>query len=133
MTLIGALATIRTEVGYGFAPIQELASGQAYENRHDLGNYCPGDGVKYKGRGFIQLTGRANYEHYGALIGVDLVCHPERAMDITNAANILAYYFKEKGCNVACDAKNWTKVRQLVNGGANGLSTFISVVSQYIA
>jgi hypothetical protein len=133
MTLIGALATVRVEVGRSFKPINEIASGKAYENRHDLGNYCPGDGVKYKGRGYIQLTGRNNYEHFGNLIGVDLICHPELALEPINASRIFALYFKEKGCNKACDIKDWTKVRKLVNGGSNGLDTFLSVVNQYLA
>lgn len=133
LTLIGALATVRTEVGRDFKPIMEIASGSAYEGRHDLGNYIPGDGPLYKGRGFIQLTGRANYAAYGKALNLDLVCHPELALDVKNSALILAQYFKDHACNVACEAKDWTKVRKLVNGGTNGLDVFLSVVNQYLA
>lgn len=133
LTLIGALATVRVEVGRSFKPVMENASGQAYENRHDLGNYVPGDGTKYKGRGFIQLTGRSNYENYGRVFNLDLVCHPELALDVTISAKILAQYFKDKNISQVCEAKDWTKVRKLVNGGSNGLTDFLSVVNQYLA
>lgn len=133
LTLIGALATVRVEVGRAFKPIEEQSSGQAYEGRKDLGNYVPGDGVKYKGRGFIQLTGRANYESYGKKFSIDLVCHPELALDIETSAMILAQYFKDRGVNKSCDASDWTKARKLVNGGTNGLTEFLSVINQYIA
>lgn len=132
LTLIGALATVRTEVGREFIPIEEIASGAAYEFRKDLGNYCPGDGPKYKGRGYIQLTGRKNYESYGKAIGVDLVCHPELALDVTNAAKILTIYFKDKGIPLSCNGQSWNTVRYLVNGGYNGLTTFRSVINQYL-
>lgn len=143
LALIGALATIRTEVGKSFLPIKEIASGQAYEGRKDLGNFIKGDGVKFKGRGYIQLTGRANYVNYGNMLGIDLVCNPDLALDQNVAAKIFTLYFKERKCNIACDQKDWVKVRKLVNGGngidklnggtTNGLNEFISIVNQYLA
>lgn len=131
LTLVGALGTIRAEVGREFAPIREIASGRLYEGRSDLGNTQVGDGPKYKGRGYIQLTGRGNYTHYGQMIGVDLVNNPDLALDPKYSALILAQYFKETGCDVYCNKKQWVKVRTLVNGGNNGLYLFLSVVGQY--
>ncbi len=124
--LIGALATVRVEVGRSYLPVKEMASGTAYEGRRDLGNIFPGDGRKFKGRGFIQLTGRFNYAKYGKKIGVDLVTNPDLAMDLNNSAKILAHYFKGRNINKACDESNWEKVRKLVNGGLNGFDTDIS-------
>jgi len=130
-TLLGALATVRTEVGRPFLPIPEYGTGQQYEGRTDLGNVYPGDGPKYKGRGYIQLTGRSNYENYGLKLGIDLVDNPDLALLPQNAAKILALYFKNTGANIACDNNDWAKVRRLVNGGSNGLALFQSIIKQY--
>lgn len=56
---------------------RELASGKEYEGRKDLGNTQKGDGVRYKGRGLIQITGRANYKQISKATGVDFENHPE--------------------------------------------------------
>lgn len=132
LTMIGICATVRVEVGRTFKPVEENASGNAYEGRKDLGNYVPGDGRKYKGRGFIQLTGRANYENYGKKFGIDLICNPELALQPEISAKILAQYFKDRKCNVACDKQDWPRVRLLVNGGDNGLPEFLNIINQYM-
>lgn len=132
LVLIGALATCRVEVGKAFLPIAEYTTGVQYEFRKDLGNTKLGDGVKYKGRGYIQLTGKLNYIVYGQKLGLDLVSFPELALQPTTAARILAEYFKDRGCDKACNDKNWGLVRKLVNGGTNGLDVFLSVAAQYL-
>ena len=125
--VIGVLATIKTEVP-NFAPIEEYASGAAYEGRGDLGNTQPGDGMRFKGRGFIQLTGRANYEEYGRKLGVDLVGNPDLALDPKISAKILVEYFSERGVDDKAASGNWEGVRRAVNGGMNGWNTFIAAV-----
>jgi putative chitinase len=125
--VIGILATIKTEVP-NFAPIEEYASGAAYEGRGDLGNTQPGDGMRFKGRGFIQLTGRANYEEYGRKLGVDLVGNPDLALDPKISAKIMVEYFAERGVDNKAAAGNWEGVRRAVNGGMNGWDTFIAAV-----
>lgn len=132
LAMVSAMATVRVEVGRPFKPVNEYASGLAYEFRKDLGNYCPGDGVKYKGRGYIQLTGRANYDVYGAQIGADLICKPELALEVKNSAMILALYFKNRSCITASNAKDWARVRRLVNGGNNGMELFIKIINDYL-
>jgi putative chitinase len=65
-----------------------------------LGNTNPGDGYKYRGRGYIQLTGKENYERYGKKLGVDLVNNPELANDPSIAIKIATEYLKDRGINV---------------------------------
>jgi len=132
LTLIGALATVRVECGRSYKPVTEFASGEAYEGRTDLGNTEVGDGVRFKGRGYIQITGRANYATYGKRIGVDLLSNPELALDVKNSAKILVMYFKDRKVNVACDAKDWEFVRRKVNGGLNGYKEFLDIINQFL-
>ncbi|PPT09224.1 Phage endolysin [Geitlerinema sp. FC II] len=69
--------------------MRELASGWDYEWRSDLGNIYAGDGPLYKGRGFVQITGRANYRHWSARLGIDLIANPDLAAQKEIAAKIL--------------------------------------------
>ena len=130
--LIGLLATIRIETG-GFKPVHEWGGEsywKRYEERADLGNVHPGDGIKYHGRGYIQLTGRANYSTYGKKLGVDLENDPDLAMDPEISAQVLACYFKERGVDQAARAGDWRKVRKLVNGGYHGWDVFSKYVER---
>lgn len=135
--ILMALATIRVETE-GFEPISEFRSKfntspgghpfDLYDNRKDLGNQGPPDGDSFKGRGFVQLTGRANYEQHGAAIGLgnDLVDRPELANDPAIAAKILASFLKAKERRIkeALLARNFKEARRLVNGGSHGLAKF---------
>ncbi len=130
--LIGLLATIRIETG-GFKPVHEWGGEsywKRYEDRADLGNVNPGDGVKYHGRGYIQLTGRANYHDYGKKLGVDLENNPDLAMDPEISAQVLACYFKERGVATAARENDWRRVRKLVNGGYHGWDVFSRYVER---
>lgn len=120
-----ALSTIRPETPT-FAPIPEYASGKAYEWREDLGNTERGDGERFKGRGFVQLTGRGNYEDMSAALGIDLVSNPDLALEPEVAAKILAVFLEERESRIrkALDAGNMRAARRVVNGGSNGLGKF---------
>lgn len=132
-TVIAAIATIGVETG-GFRPINEYGGPQyfteMYEFRQDLGNTQPGDGALFRGRGFIQITGRANYRDYGKKLNVDLERQPELALDATIAAQILALYFVDRAVDKAATAQDWQKVRRLVNGGLNGWDVFNGIVQK---
>ncbi len=116
------IATIGVESS-GFVPINEFASGEAYEFRSDLGNTEKGDGPRFKGRGFIQLTGRANYRSYGEALGVDLENNPDLANDPDIAARIMARYLKNNEDRLRKGFQNndLVALRKVVNGGTNGL------------
>jgi predicted chitinase len=130
-SLIAVLATIGTEVGT-FEPINERGDTnyfiRHYEGRIDLGNTHPGDGVLYHGRGFIQITGRANYRSYGRKLGVPLERQPELALDADVAARVLARYFRDRQISESAEKGDWKAVRRKVNGGLNGWKRFHALV-----
>jgi putative chitinase len=105
----------------GFCTTQEYASGAAYEGRRDLGNTQPGDGRRFKGRGLIQLTGRANYHTLGGKLGVDLEANPEMAAEPKMSLRIACEYWKSRKINPPADNDDLITVTKLVNGGLNGL------------
>ena len=131
---LAALATIRVETPL-FLPQHEWGDDAYFTRMYDplgqhahlagvLGNTQPGDGAKFCGRGFIQLTGRRNYLHFGHAIDVDLIAHPELAMASGIAAELFAQYFLEKKVVAAAEDQKWNECRRLVNGGYNGIDEF---------
>lgn len=133
---IAAVATIVTEVGTDFRPVREYGGHayftQMYEGRSDLGNTRPGDGARYHGRGYIQLTGRANYRYYGKRLGVALEQRPGMALRPEVGARILADYFAERDIDRAARRGQWREVRLRVNGGLNGWPTYRGLVSSLV-
>jgi putative chitinase len=104
-----------------FRTTEEYASGRAYEGRRDLGNIRKGDGVRFKGRGVIQLTGRANYQRYGDILGIDLVNHPELAATPRISVLTALEYWKQRKINALADRDDVRLVTRAINGGYNGL------------
>lgn len=102
--------------------VKELASGAAYEGRADLGNSQPGDGVRYKGRGLIQLTGRANYVALMMMLNIDCVEHPEILEEPINACRSAGWFWKRNGLNEVADKGDFLKITKRINGGTNGLA-----------
>lgn len=85
-----------------------------------MGNDEPGDGYKYRGRGYIQLTGKNNYEQAGEALDLELVKHPELAADPENAARIATWYWQQNVPEAA--REDVKKATQAINGGLNGLA-----------
>lgn len=103
-----------------FRYVKELASGQAYEGRKDLGNNHPGDGVKYKGRGLIQITGRANYEKCGKALGLELIDHPELLEQPAHAVSSAVWFWHSKGLSELATRGDYMGITKRINGGTNG-------------
>jgi predicted chitinase len=101
--------------------MEEIASGAAYEGRKDLGNTQPGDGKRYKGRGPIQLTGRANYKKYGDLLGLDLIDDPTIAATKEVGFRIAGQFWSLNGLNQLADQQDFKQITKRINGGYNGL------------
>jgi peptidoglycan L-alanyl-D-glutamate endopeptidase CwlK len=130
-----ALATIRAETA-GFEPISEGKSRfntspnghpfDLYDNRKDLGNRGRPDGNSFKGRGFVQLTGRANYQKFGTEIGKDLIGNPTLANDPKIASTLLANFLKNKESRIrkCLTEHDLAGARKVVNGGSHGLKEF---------
>jgi predicted chitinase len=108
----------------GLQFFEEIASGDAYEGRcADLGNCRHGDGRRYKGRGPIQLTGRANYRWAGHLLGLALEEHPELAAQHTIGWRIAGLYWKSRGLNELADRGDFLAITKRINGGMNGMAS----------
>jgi putative chitinase len=105
-----------------FLYAEEIADGSAYEGRRDLGNTEPGDGKRFKGRGLIQLTGRANYAEYSRDAGVDYLSNPGLvASDPFAAVDVACWYWNKRRINRLADADDVKAVTKAINGGYNGL------------
>jgi len=95
-------AAFFAQIGHESAHLKyskEIASGAAYEGRKDLGNIYPGDGVKFKGRGLIQITGRTNYTAAAKALGLDLINRPELLEQPEWAVKSACWWWANKGLN----------------------------------
>ena len=101
---------------------EEIASGKAYEGRADLGNTHTGDGVRFKGRGLIQITGRDNYQALSNAFGVDFVQEPDLLKQSDWAVRSSLWFWKSKGLNSIADTGNFKFLTRKINGGQNGLA-----------
>lgn len=116
-----------------FKTLNEYASGAAYEGRHDLGNTRPGDGKRYKGRGAIQLTGRANYREVGRALGLPLEDQPGIAALPEHAFRIAGYYWRTHGLNELADRRQYRAISGVINAGSanapkiNGLADRVAL------
>ena len=101
---------------------EELSSGKQYEGRKDLGNTQPGDGVKYKGRGPIQITGRTNYAAAGKALGLDLINNPQLAADPAVGFKIAVWFWNSHKLSKYgdCTQASFDKTTKVINGGTNG-------------
>ena len=121
------LAQIGHESGQ-FRYLRELGSDQ-YLSKYDTGSLAKrlgntpeadGDGQKYRGRGLIQITGRANYITCGEALALDLVNHPELLEKPQHACMSAAWFWASRGLNTLADAGQFDTITRRINGGQNG-------------
>ena len=126
---VATIATIGTEVPH-FEPINEMNTNAFFESHYQgrMGNVHPGDGIRYHGRGYIQLTGRDNYRTYGAKVGAPLEQNPELALQPDIASKVLVAYFADHAIGRLATSGDWIGVRKAVNGGTWGLERFQELV-----
>jgi putative chitinase len=114
-----------SQVGHetaSFLYMEEIADGSKYEGRADLGNTQTGDGKRFKGRGLIQLTGRANYTAYSKDCGEDFVADPAKvATDPFVCVDVAGWYWNRRKINQLADRDDVKAVTKAINGGFNGL------------
>lgn len=110
------LATVAHESGE-LVYMRELADGKAYEGRKDLGNQWPGDGMRYKGRGPIQITGRYSYAACSAVLGIDAISNPELLEIPENGCRASGWFWKVNNVNKFADTGDFDGVSDVINRG----------------
>ena len=100
--------------------MEELADGSAYEGREDLGNVMPGDGVKYKGHGPIQITGRANHMVCGQALKLDLVNYPRIICTPQYGTASACWFWNSRKLSKVADREWFRVTTRIINGGYNG-------------
>ena len=113
------LAQLCHESG-SFNYLEELASGEDYEWRDDLGNVQAGDGVRFKGRGLIQITGRANYSDCGDALGQDLIANPTHLANPDLACRSAGWFWNTRHLSAFADRDDVDTITYRINGGYNG-------------
>lgn len=140
----GIVGTVLVETAHYFEPIGEFGTPEYWTKmywtniavRKALGNITERDAVDYRGRGYIQLTGRNNYEKAAAALNLPLLSQPELLLTLDVSARVLIWFWKTHGLVPLCQsvAKQadpvkrdliWGQVRRKVNGGTNNLGTFL--------
>lgn len=108
------------ELAARFGRKPELIANRVYANRMGNGGEASGDGYRYRGRGFIQLTGKSNYAECGKALKVDLVASPELLESVGMAAVSAAWFWSRRGCNELADAMRFADISKVINGGKIG-------------
>lgn len=130
LRIVHFLAQLAHESG-SFRYTEELASGEAYEGRSDLGNTKRGDGKRFKGRGLIQLTGRANYAAYSEYAGVDYLAKPRLvASDPKVCVDVACWFWSRNGLNALADRDDVRAVTRRINGGYNHIDERIAFLKR---
>jgi predicted chitinase len=107
----------------------EAIGNRIYANRLGNGDESSGDGFRYRGRGLIQLTGKANYRRFGTFVGEDVVASPERVAGEL-AVHSAVFFWSHRSINELADADDVRAVTKRVNGGLNGLAKRMNLLDK---
>jgi putative chitinase len=114
-----------------YARNPEKIANRVYANRMGNGDEASGDGWKYRGRGFIQLTGKENYKYLSAATGIDYVSNPDLLLNDSDAMISAIWFWNKTKLNKYADADNINEVTRRINGGYNGLAHRKELVLKY--
>lgn len=105
-----------------YARKPEKIANKVYANRMGNGSESSGDGWKYRGRGYIMITGKANYSAFSKDTGIDIVTDPEKAfVDIVTSIRTAIWFWDKNKLNDFCDKDDIIGMTKKINGGTNGL------------
>jgi putative chitinase len=127
------MAQLSHESG-GFKYLKELGNDayfNKYDGRKDLGNIQKGDGLRFKGRGYIQITGRSNYTQLSKDLNIDFLNNPELLEQEANAILASCWFWNKKGLNAYADKDDITTITKRINGGVNGFEDRKHLLSEY--
>lgn len=127
------MAQIEHESG-GFKYLKELGNNayfEKYEGRKDLGNVNKGDGLRFKGRGYIQITGRSNYTVLSKDTRIDFINHPELLEQEANGMISALWFWNTRKLNVLADLDDVKGITKKINGGLNGFEDRKKLLKKY--
>jgi putative chitinase len=114
-----------------YARKPERIANKVYAGRIGNGSESSGDGWKYRGRGFIQLTGKDNYMELSTATGINFVDNPDKLLNEADAMVAAIWYWKSRGLNRFADVDDIRSVTLRINGGYNGLSDRKRLLEKY--
>lgn len=114
-----------------YARKPEKIANKVYANRMGNGNELSGDGWKYRGRGFIQLTGKDNYKNLSKDTGIDFLNKPDLLLEEANALIAALWFWKKNNINKQADLDNIINVTKIINGGTNGIEDRKKLLLKY--
>lgn len=115
-----------------YARQPKMIANKVYANRMGNGNEASGDGWKYRGKGFIQLTGKDNYKALSKSTGTDYVANPELLLNEADAMVSACWFWSKNNLNKHADNKDVSSATKVINGGTNGLSDRKAKFEKYL-
>ena len=119
------------KIANNYARKPELIANLVYSNRMGNGNNQSGDGWRYRGRGFIQITGKFNYIDLSADMKSDYVSNPDRLLTEADAMLSALWFWNDKKLNLLADKDDILKITKIINGGKNGLEHRQELLEKY--